>query len=659
MKAFIKSIGLVDKKGKCHFVSFNSGVNVITGKSSTGKSALIEIFDYCMGSSDYTVPAGVITECACIYFCIIQFELYELVLARRPEEKRVYLDDSHENSLPNICVQGEKYFSETLFYPLENFKRLCGEYFGLVIEDTDEDEKTKEIKSRKKERPSIRNTMSYILQHQNLIANKQALFYRFDEYQKRIQTIDQLRIFLGFVDAEYFIKKQKLAQLERNLKNISVEEERLKQRRKKEKETIKQYLDEYLAIAGSALWDNVSSEAICNAPGKYLKEIRKHKLDVAVNSDMFGQRQEELNEEEDNLLLDERKKQAELSNINKSIKYARQFLEQPYPDFSANISDKSVCPFCHTEHNTLFEKSANKLTEAIEWLNCELNKTSQILDSFVAEQKAIRSQLEEIRTKIKHVRQEQQELANSITEAEGQRAIRTQIMKLALRIEIALENLTEAKDQELSQRKKELETEQKQIKKELLEKYNVEKKLAEANDFLNKTMNIIGEKFPFEASYKPVSLKFDFETFDLWFEKNGEKIYLRAMGSGANWLYCHLSLFLAFNKLFCKYSSSCVIPPILFIDQPSQVYFPTQVDTTENFDFKNFSNGSKLDDDMHAVTNLYEQLWHYVEDCKQEFNIEPQIIITDHADKLHLQGVDFEKLVDGRRWRTRGFLQED
>ncbi len=130
-------------------------------------------------------------------------------------------------------------------------------------------------------------------------------------------------------------------------------------------------------------------------------------------------------------------------------------------------------------------------------------------------------------------------------------------------------------------------------------------------------------------------------------------------GSGANWLYCHLSLFLAFNKLFCKYSSSCVIPPILFIDQPSQVYFPTQVDTTENFDFKNFSNGSKLDDDMHAVTNLYEQLWHYVEDCKQEFNIEPQIIITDHADKLHLQGVDFEKLVNGRRWRTCGFLQED
>ena len=204
-------------------------------------------------------------------------------MARRPEEKRVYLDDSHENSLPNICVQGEKYFSETLFYHLENFKLLCGEYFGLVIEDTDEDEKTKEIKSRKKERPSIRNTMSYILQHQNLIANKQALFYRFDEYQKRIQTIDQLRIFLGFVDAEYFIKKQKLAQLERNLKNISVEEERLKQRRKKEKETIKQYLDEYLAIAGSALWDNVSSEAICNAPGKYLKEIRKHKLDVAVD----------------------------------------------------------------------------------------------------------------------------------------------------------------------------------------------------------------------------------------------------------------------------------------------------------------------------------------------------------------------------------------
>ncbi|MGZ5053260.1 MAG: hypothetical protein ACXWAS_19595 [Methylobacter sp.] len=36
--------------------------------------------------------------------------------------------------------------------------------------------------------------------------------------------------------------------------------------------------------------------------------------------------------------------------------------------------------------------------------------------------------------------------------------------------------------------------------------------------------------------------------------------------------------------------------------------------------------------------------------------MEPQIIVTDHADNLTLEAVDFETLVNGRRWRTKGFI---
>lgn len=35
-------------------------VNIITGASKTGKSAIIEIIDYCLGSSACGVPEGVI-----------------------------------------------------------------------------------------------------------------------------------------------------------------------------------------------------------------------------------------------------------------------------------------------------------------------------------------------------------------------------------------------------------------------------------------------------------------------------------------------------------------------------------------------------------------------------------------------------------------------
>jgi len=35
-------------------------LNIITGASKTGKTALIEIVDYCMGSSECRIPEGVI-----------------------------------------------------------------------------------------------------------------------------------------------------------------------------------------------------------------------------------------------------------------------------------------------------------------------------------------------------------------------------------------------------------------------------------------------------------------------------------------------------------------------------------------------------------------------------------------------------------------------
>jgi DNA repair ATPase RecN len=68
MKTFIHEIGVIDKQGIKHPVNFKTGLNIVTGKSSTGKSALIEIFDYCFGSGENTIPKGVITASADIYY---------------------------------------------------------------------------------------------------------------------------------------------------------------------------------------------------------------------------------------------------------------------------------------------------------------------------------------------------------------------------------------------------------------------------------------------------------------------------------------------------------------------------------------------------------------------------------------------------------------
>ena len=181
-------------------------------------------------------------------------------------------------------------------------------------------------------------------------------------------------------------------------------------------------------------------------------------------------------------------------------------------------------------------------------------------------------------------------------------------------------------------------------------------------------MNEIGATLDFEQSYKPINLKFDLDTFDLFHLKgNNDKVYLRAMGSGANWLYSHLSLFLGFQHYFCSLKDKCNIPTFLFIDQPSQVYFPSNIDNKENFDPENLKaqttskDGSSLkqvvDDDIASVTNMYAQMVKHCSFTFTQTGIMPQIIVTDHADHLDLRDVaKFEDLVNGRRWRTRGFI---
>lgn len=85
MKTLIHEIGIIDKQGKKHPVSFNKGLNVVTGKSSTGKSALIEIYDYCFGSSESTIPKGVITARAAIYYVALSVNEQDMVIARDPD----------------------------------------------------------------------------------------------------------------------------------------------------------------------------------------------------------------------------------------------------------------------------------------------------------------------------------------------------------------------------------------------------------------------------------------------------------------------------------------------------------------------------------------------------------------------------------------------
>ncbi|HAS6345231.1 TPA: DUF3732 domain-containing protein [Vibrio vulnificus] len=668
MKTLIHEIGVIDKQGLKHPVNFQAGLNVVTGKSSTGKSALIEIFDYCFGSDENTIPKGVITNSAAIYYVALAVNGQDMVIGRDPNVatkaffRRVDVFDSAEI--------GREYFNASYFRPLSEFKKHLRDFF-LDIDDVDESLAARANRrfNQKAPTPSVRSFTSFMLQHQNLVANKHALFYRFDEKEKRDQVIDHTKIFLGLVDQKFFHLSQEKERLSTELKRLE-----------RQKETNKRTSESYKQKVGPVLSQLYALMGFKDEPLSLTKVLQhpqdsKDQLDVIIiaekidhNSDAMTKRYEQLKLARNKKTAELRKLQRQAASINKHIQEEERFVNN-VKQFSSpkhvHIS-ASVCPFCHTEKDNL-SQSAEKLQQAITKVSGNLAQARPMKAKFESSLLNVQRDIETVSKSLTEFNQQITDIEKANQQLTERKGLYESIIMQKAKLYALLDTLDMADDAELE---KEIKGLKKKISKiaDALKEYDVKKGLAAASDKVNEYMASIGSHFEFETSYKPINLHFSFETFDLYhLTPENEKIYLRSMGSGANWLYCHVTLFLALHKYFAELGEKCAIPSVLFLDQPTQVYFPNfnrdnsatfeEQKTQEAEQRKIHSVGQSIDEDIKAVENLFSQLSIYCNDLQLNNGFSPQIIVTDHADKLKLSNeVDFEALVNGNRWRTRGLI---
>jgi hypothetical protein len=666
MKAYVRHIGVIDHNDIVHAVTFKPGINVVTGKSSTGKSALIEIFDFCFGSSSFTVPEGVITDSADIYFTIIRLQEIDLVLARQRDSKKAFIKPERDLSqIKEATALKRAYFKEDYFIPLSEFKKTLGLEFGLRITDAEENLSDREYRryNKKLPSPSIRSFTSFMLQHQNLIANKHAIFYRFDEDEKRKQVIEHFKVFVGFADQNYFIKNQELNELKARQKSIEIQIPRVATLKEKAAISLQSAMNQYLSISGNSLKISNVFSAVMN-PQVALDCIREMPVSVISLSDEHVKIKQDAERERRKLVADLRKCQQKLASIHSSIDFAKDYIAETSQISVPEDAElhASKCPFCNT-HHSLVEQEANKLDEAIIWLNQELGRSKYLLESYEEQEMKTKQELTKLRSAVELVDKNIASVDKQIEELAKYKTQHELALKAKLQAEIVLEQLLEKPDKELAEQLENIKKKITELTHFLRQSYDVEKKLIEGEREICSIMADLGARFEFETSFQPINLRFSLETFDLWHAVDERKVFLRSMGSGANWLYCHLTLFLALHRYFCRLSDHCLIPSILFLDQPSQVYFPSILDTEREFSPQKIADKEgnfrkrPADDDLKAVTNLYSQLVKFCEETLNETGIEPQIIVTDHADNLVLEGeILFESLVQGRRWRTRGFI---
>lgn len=651
MKSYIKYMGIIDQYDNCHHIDMHEGLNIITGRSSTGKSAIIELFDYCTGSTDNTIPSGVITE-----------NDTQLVIARKQAERTRKLFFKIEPQNLEIDDLTSSYFGDEYYIDINTFKEELGHFFGIEISNMDDVDCGINRKVIKKGHPSFRNMISFMLQHQNLVANKHSLFYRFDEKEKRERVIDEFKIFAGLVDQQYYILSQELDEYKIKLEKCQNEQSRFEINKKDKSSYLDVLREEYYAISGNELFPDVDSIHMLNAPQNYLDKLKASLIIVNEDSEQYKYQYTELVKKKNILLARRREVTLKLEKVIASIKYAKSYSEtiDRYEPVKEAISSNSICPFCHNKNDgTIIE--ANRLTEAINWLNSELQKSPMRIDSFLPKKREFESELQDINQQIRIINNEISRINDINKSLENDRSLEEQSLKVRLQIENELEwarNKSIGFDSDnIEDIKKRIE----EIENVLLKKYNVEHKLKEAEDFINKTMYEIGGNLDFEASYKPINLCFDIHTFELYhLKENGTKVYLRSMGSGANWLYSHICLFFAILKYFASLGDKALVPSILFLDQPSQVYFPATVDVNEKeFDaegLKKLENKS-ADEDLKAVTNLFVQIINVINSIKEDYGFMPQIIISDHADHLNLEEYDFNDYVVSRwRGKDQGFV---
>lgn len=622
MKSYIKAIVIFSKNGEKRVVPFRQGVNIITGESKTGKSALVEIIDYCLCSSRCTIPKGKITDFSYLYSLVMCIDGKTYVIARyNPENsgKMYFYKESNEFDFKILELSS---FSEKTVISCKDAQIEIECALGLLVTNMENDG------NKQTKKASLRNMVSFLFQHQNLIASKFALFYRFSDFYKRKDVIDQFPVFAGIIGQEYYSDLIRLNALKVELKKAKQKQKANIKSSEYVKKNLVPLLKDYFALLDLDFDDRTSVQRCMNV-AKNLPEFDESQL---FKESKIASRYKELNAELEILRNEERDILLRIKDIqntsNTGNSFYRVLEELKVQTDTARITvEEYKCPICGNNCEKIAENDA-RIIEAAEWLDKELTITERYTSDFSEDIRKLEELHSNISSQIKDVWKQIKTIEKKFIFSKELVSKREKInyakAKIDIYVELSDSGVFEAIDDDIAN----IETQMKQLQ-DKIERFGVDEKMKEAEAFLSNNMIHISETLDFEDEFKPINLKFALTdgSFNLYQEKSiYEKIYLDEMGSGANWVSCHIALFLSFLHYFTSQNKS-PMPLILFLDQPSQVYFPQGEDNTDHL----------TPTDLIAVNKMYQTIFDEIKTIEQDTGYLPQVIIVDHVDGNSLE----------------------
>jgi hypothetical protein len=611
----IKQIVLYSKAGDTRIITLRlNEVNIITGRSGTGKSALSQIIEYSLGKSTSEIPVNVIRNSVSWYGLHVVFEnKSEAFIARRePGPQHQSSSDIFVKLGTDLNIPPFSELRQTA--NVDGLDDLLGGLIGLEeAEATLGDQST-----RNPYRIRFRHTRYFNYQEQGEVANRSFLFHKQNE-PGMFQTLrDVLPYFLGALGADHVTKVQLLREENRNLKRL---EREISQRERLGGDVGEVRASSLYAEAldlGLVSGKIESTEDVFTALTR-VAQSETRMTDLGFLGDGF----EDLESRRSLLLTEQREikeRQREYRTTIFATKGASNELQAQRTRLSSiDILDRNVavttCPLCESSLGSRLP-AVTALVESVEALDVELSqygKATPHLEKALAAGNErlgeIRRELVAIQQSITALEQRDAELARR-RDADATRAfLRGRISNyVEMSQSVQVDDDLELRYQAIRDRIASLE--------ESVGNDSIEGRLSSIISIMSDHMTAWARQLDLEINDLPVRL--DVKKLTVALETPNGPVTMSQIGSAANWLGFHLIAFAALHKWFGDQGRP--VPRFLFLDQPTQAFYKAQSVKRERLD--------ESDDEVRV-----RRLFDFILELPAVFNRGFQIIVTDHEDR--------------------------
>lgn len=608
----IRELVLYGYNGKVRHLPFALGqVNIITGRSKSGKSVVGDIIDYCLGGDSCNIADGVVRDNVAWYGLLLQFEHERVFVARKNPDKGqqttgvCYIDIGEKIEAPDNC----DFSSNTNVSGIEeSLTRRIGISENLNTPP--------EGQSRLPLAANIRHALYYCFQGQDEIAAKNFLFhYQSDDFITQAIK-DTIPYFLGAISEEALALENERSILKRKL---TLEKRKLEE-------------NWYLMGGGSeraiSLIGEVRQAGLIDASTQIDYQNYQEMYSVLQTAMNWSPSMIGSNSGMDRLTFLQSKLQEirdEFDEIGISLDNARKFVGE-----TAGYCGEAQHQKMRLESIGLFEQlnfnpgkcplcsgTLEQPLPSVEMIKASIVNLDKSIANVTREQPKLRafiSDLEREREKkheeIKALEAEIDGLYQQESERTRLRDINARRGKVVGRISLwveSVENDTESEKQE--QVVKKIEDRIKKID-DILDRDSVEERKQSALSRIQEDMTKWAKALQLEHSDNPYRL--DLNKVTVVVDKPERPVPLKQLGSGSNWVGVHLIAYFALQRFFVN--ANRPVPRFLFLDQPSQVYFPSELDEKQI--------------DWNEVNKMYQ----FIIDRTNELNGKLQVIVVDHAD---------------------------